>query len=68
MRENKGVGDNDSLAFISGGDFNSLPISSAMSAFYNENIESGDYVKANEVPSVWQIPEDLDKEKQRMYR
>lgn len=39
-----------------------------MSAFYNENIESGDYVKANEVPSVWQIPEDLDKEKQRMYR
>ena len=53
VRVNKSASEDDSLPFISGGDFNSLPMSSVLSAFYNENIESGDYVKANEMPSVW---------------
>jgi hypothetical protein len=62
IRDNKGgarsnslstVSDTDSLPFISGGDFNSLPISSGLSAFYNEDIESDDLTKATEQPSVW---------------
>ena len=36
----KNKGNEDTLPFITGGDFNSLPISSVLSAFYNENIES----------------------------
>lgn len=77
IRDNKGgdrhssmssVNDENSLPFISGGDFNALPISSVLSAIYNENIEDGDYVKANEVPSLWQIPATLPKETQNKYK
>lgn len=77
VRDNKGgarhssmssVNDENSLPFISGGDFNSLPISSVLSAFYNENIEAGDYVKTNEAPSLWQIPTDLPKETKEKYK
>ena len=50
IRENS-VG-RDSLPFISGGDFNAQPKSSALSAFYNENIfeESGEAS-----PSTWKV-------------
>ena len=40
IRDNKTT--TETLPFISGGDFNSLPVSSAMSAFYGENIEATD--------------------------
>ena len=36
---------NQSLPFIMGGDFNALPISSVMSAFYGEDIEAEDPLK-----------------------
>ena len=57
IRDNKGgarhnsmgtVSDTFTLPFIAGGDFNSLPISSVLSVFYNEDIESDDLVKATE--------------------
>lgn len=54
----------DSLPFISGGDFNAQPISSAMSVFYNENIEQYD---GNVSPSTWRIPEDFERERQLKY-
>ena len=38
IRDNKTT--TESLPFISGGDFNALPIGSCMSAFYGENIEA----------------------------
>ena len=50
----------DSMPFISGGDFNAQPVSSAMSVFYNENIEKyGDEVS----PSTWRIPADFERER-----
>ena len=54
IRENSG-NDGYSLPFISGGDYNALPISSTLSAFYDEDIEG-----SNEMaPSLWQLPKDL---------
>lgn len=53
------------LPFISGGDFNAQPISSAMSVFYNENIMK---VNDDSSPSTWRIPEDFDCQQKYIYR
>ena len=51
----------DSMPFISGGDFNSQPVSSAMSVFYNENIIEKDSDEVS--PSTWRIPDDFERER-----
>lgn len=66
IRENKGM--SDSLPFISGGDFNSQPISSGLSAFHNEDIESSPALLELECPSVWTIPSELSKERKDIYK
>jgi mRNA deadenylase 3'-5' endonuclease subunit Ccr4 len=43
------------IAFILAGDFNSLPISSVMSVFHNEDITSDN-------PSMWRVPVLADQE------
>ena len=54
----------ETLPFIMCGDFNALPISSVLSAFYNEDIlAQGD----DQSPSVWRIPEDYDEERKQKY-
>mmetsp|Transcript_23435 Transcript_23435/g.31395 ORF Transcript_23435/g.31395 Transcript_23435/m.31395 type:complete len:83 (-) Transcript_23435:174-422(-) len=63
IREN--LGGRDTLPFISGGDFNAQPISSVLSAFYNENFLSEADDAAS--PSTWSIPEDFDRERQLKY-
>lgn len=45
----------ENTPFILGGDFNSLPISSGLSAFYGEDIEVDD----SRAPSQWNLPQDL---------
>ena len=47
---------NSSIPFISGGDFNSLPVSSALSVFYNEQMNFEDPEARERNSSVWQIP------------
>ena len=51
------------LPFISGGDFNSLPHSSVMSVFYNENIERQpqDAIESKR-SSKWTIPGNVTNE------
>lgn len=56
----------ETLPFISGGDFNSLPISSVLSAFYNENIFAED--TQSQGPSLWTIPADLCQERRAVYK
>lgn len=50
----------DSIAFVQAGDFNSLPMSSVMSVFHNEDITSNN-------PSMWQIPHFADQEVKDFY-
>lgn len=64
-RDNNTFG-SDSLPFISGGDFNSQPISSVLSAFYNEDIES--YQADDLSPSVWRIPADFEEDRKNKYK
>lgn len=63
IRVNKGM--EETLPFICGGDFNSLPISSVLSVFYGEDIE--DYQGKGRTPSRWTIPGDLPPSKLRVY-
>ena len=49
------AGADGSVPCIFGGDFNSLPISSVLSAFYNENIETKDEETLFTNPSIWQL-------------
>jgi len=53
VKENKGMG--KSMPFICGGDFNSMPVSSVLSAIYGEDIEETSDLK----PSTWQLPASL---------
>ena len=71
------AGADGSVPCIIGGDFNSLPISSVLSAFYNENIESTDEETLLMNPSVWQLENppfintnsnQIPQEKQEMYK
>ena len=56
----------ESIPFISGGDFNALPISSVLSAFYLEDIESKEEEK---VPSsIWRPSSDTTKETKQIYK
>ena len=48
--QGNGDGEEDGIPFILAGDFNSLPDSSVLSAFYGENIED------EEVNSRWEVP------------
>lgn len=54
----------DSLPFISGGDFDSLPVSSALSVFYNENVEAPLDAQS---PSTWKIPRQWDPSRRQKY-
>ena len=58
------TGRDSPLPFILGGDFNAQPISSAMSVFYNEDIEK---VSEDSSLSTWRIPEDFDSERKLKY-
>ena len=60
IRENKGA--RDTLPFVTGGDYNATPISSVLSAFYNENIFAGKDEEGVS-PSTWRVPEDFDRER-----
>ena len=46
-----------STPFICGGDFNSLPISSVLSAFYNEPLTD---FSEEASPSTWHVPAEFD--------
>ena len=52
---------NQSLPLILCGDFNSLPVSSVLSAFHCENIE-------DPATSSWTIPTDIEEAKQERYK
>ena len=54
------------MPFVTGGDFNATPISSVLSAFYNENIFAGKDEEGVS-PSTWRVPEDFDRERQLHY-
>lgn len=60
VSEHKGM--RHSLPFICGGDYNSLPISSVLSAFYGENIES-----SKQGPSEWSIPATMPQAQKDLY-
>ena len=66
IRENKGM--SETLPFVTGGDYNSLPISSVLSAFYNEDIENSPAFIEEESPSAWTIPTELSKDVKDSYR
>ena len=59
IRENKGM--SETLPFVTGGDYNSLPISSVLSAFYDEDIEISPAFIEEMSPSAWTIPTELSK-------
>ena len=52
VRENSS-GATEQMPFICGGDFNSFPVSSVLSAFYAEDIEGKDL--SNDKGSTWSI-------------
>jgi len=54
------------MPFICAGDFNSLPVSSVLSAFYNENIERPEMCPST-WPSLWSIPLGISESKKRVY-
>ena len=55
-------GRNDLPIFICG-DFNSMPVSSVMSLFHNEDIDN----PREDQHSVWKYPEDLADWKKKLY-
>ena len=54
----------ESLPFICGGDWNSMPVSSVLSAFYGEDVEEQQDMQ----PSQWIIPEDASAENRQVYQ
>ena len=66
IRDNKTT--TESLPFISGGDFNSLPISSVLSAFYDESIECSQADREDNWPSVWTVEAETREEIRSEYK
>ena len=62
VRDNKGM--RHSLPFICGGDFNSLPISSVLSAMYGEDITNTD---SDKPASLWTVPNDCPEAQRALY-
>jgi len=61
LSESKGM--QESLPFICGGDFNSLPVSSVLSVFYGE-----DFGDDSKQPSAWSLPESIPQARLDLYK